>query len=191
VVEGTCLENKRLFTGSASSNLALSALEIIVIECYNYSVEETEKLSWSAPEYEEKERKANWFWALGIIVVTSSIAAIIFGNYFFAALLILGGLLLGFFAIKKPDIVPYELNVRGLRIRDRLYPYENIKSFWVQTEIKPILFIKSERAFMPIISIPIEKTMAEEIHFIMSSQNIAEEEMREHPSEKIMEILGF
>ena len=28
MVEGTCLENKRLFTGSASSNLALSALGI-------------------------------------------------------------------------------------------------------------------------------------------------------------------
>lgn len=161
------------------------------------------KLSWSALEYEEKERSTDWFWALGIIVVTSSIAAIIFGNYFFAALLILSGILLGFFAIKKPDIVSYELNARGLKIRNRLYPYENIKSFWVQVNnssetdlpavagIKPILFIHSERAFMPILSIPIEPKMAEEIHSILLSQNIAEVEMKEHPSEKIMEVLGF
>src|SRR3989338_4248670 len=125
-----------------------------------------EKLDWSALEYEEKEQSPDWFWALGVIVVTSSATAIIYGNYFFAVLLVLSGILLGFFAKKKPDIVSYELNEKGLRIRTRLYPYENIKSFWVQTEIKPMLFIKSERLFMPIISIPIENFLVEDIQSI-------------------------
>lgn len=156
-----------------------------------------DKLVWSALEYEEKDRSPDWFWALGVIIVTGSIAAIIFGNYFFAALLIISGLLLGFFARKKPEMVTYELNERGLKIRSRLYPYENIKSFWVQlgkspgSGVKPILFIHSERAFMPIISIPIDETIAEDIYNIFMSQNIPEEEMREHPSERIMEVLGF
>jgi len=156
-----------------------------------------EKLEWSALEYEEKERSRDWFWALGIIVVTSSIAAIIFGNYFFAVLLLISGLLLGFFAIKKPEMVSYELDEKGLKIKTRLYPYESIKSFWVQTDstgdsaLQPTLFIKSERAFMPILSIPIENKLAENIRSMMLSKNIIEEEMREHLSEKIMEILGF
>jgi hypothetical protein len=163
----------------------------------------SDKLSWSALEYEEKERSQDWFWALGIIIVTSSIASIIYGNYFFAALLVLSGVLLGFFAIKKPEIISYELNKKGLKIKNRLYLYENIKSFWVQSGafpntslpeqvvIKPILFIKTERIFMPILDIPIEEEMAEDIHSIMLGQNIVEEEMKEHPSEKIMEALGF
>jgi len=156
-----------------------------------------EKLSWHALEYEELEHSSDWFWALGIIVVTSSIAAIIFGNYFFATLLIFSGVLLGFFAVKKPDMVAYELNANGLQVRNRLYPYENIKSFWVQlgaspeAGIKPMLFIHSERMFMPIIEIPIHEEMAEEIHSIMLDQNIPEVEMKEHVSEKIMEVLGF
>jgi len=155
------------------------------------------KLNWTAPEYEEREHSQDWFWALGIIVVTSSIAAIIFGDYFFAALLILGGALLGFFAVKKPDLVAYELNEKGLQIRNRLYPYESIKSFWVQIEqpeqmgIKPILFIKSGRVFMPIIAIPMKEELARDIHSVMLSKNIEEVEMKEHPSEKIMEMLGF
>jgi hypothetical protein len=103
----------------------------------------------------------------------------------------LSGLLLGFFAVKKPDMVHYELNTKGLLIRNRLYPYSNIKSFWVQVGAKPILFIHTERAFMPIITIPIEETMAEDIHSVMLSQNVEEVEMKEHPSEKIMEVLGF
>ena len=160
-----------------------------------------EKLSWTALEYEEKTRSGDWFWALGIIVVTSCLASIIFGNYFFAALLIISGVLLGFFAIKKPDIVEYELTDRGLKIRNRFYPYENIKSFWVQShdplEInrelfkKPTLFIHSERIFMPIISIPIDEEISIHIRTIMLSENVAEVEMKEHPSEKIMEALGF
>lgn len=158
---------------------------------------DNEKLSWSALEYEEKERSKDWFWALGIIVATSSIASVIFGNYFFAALLLLSGVLLGFFAIKKPDTVTYELNTKGLKIRNRLYPYENIKSFWVQldtsgeTDLKPMLFIHSERAFMPILSIPINETLAVDIHSILLNRDVAEVEMKEHPSEKIMEVLGF
>jgi hypothetical protein len=157
-----------------------------------------EKLEWSVLEYEEKERSVDWFWALGIIIVTSSLASIIYGNYFFAVFLILGGILLGFFAVKKPDLVNYELNEKGLKIKTRLYPYENIKSFWVQrglsdekTKMRPTLFIKSGRLFMPMISIPIENVLAEEIHAIMIAENIAEEEMKEHLSEKIMDVLGF
>lgn len=171
---------------------------------YNYVME---KLSWSALEYEEKERSADWFWALGVIVVTSSIASLIFGNYFFAALLIIAGALLGFFAVKKPDTVLYELNRKGLRIRNHLYPYENIKSFWVQThqnehgesheenpankKLKPIFFVKTERVFMPVISIPIEENFAGEIYSIMIANNVPEEKMREHPSERIIESLGL
>jgi hypothetical protein len=150
-----------------------------------------EKINWSALEYEDKERSQDWFWALGIIVATSVIAAIIFSDYFFAGLLVLSGLFLGFFAIKKPEMISYELNNSGLRIRNRLYPYEKIKSFWVQTEIKPLFFVHSERIFMPIITIPIAENMTEEIHSFMLAQNIAEVEMKEHPSEKIMEALGF
>lgn len=150
------------------------------------------KLEWSALEYEEKDRGQDWFWALGIIIVASSVASFIYANYFFGLLLIIGGILLGVFAIKKPDVVHYELNEKGLKIRNRLFPYENIKSFWVQKEpLKPMLFIRSERLFMPIISMPIEEYLAEEVKNYMLAGNVPEEEMKEHPSEKIMETLGF
>lgn len=161
-----------------------------------------EKLEWSALEYEEKNRNSDWFWALGVIVVASSAASAIYGNYFFAILIILGGVLLGFFSVKKPEMITYELNTRGLKILSHLYPYERIKSFWVQVNrhaeplegqkpLKPTLFVRTERQFMPILSIPIDDAMAEEIHSIMTSNNVPEEEMREHASEKIMEFLGF
>jgi len=154
-------------------------------------VEEKEKIEWSALEYEEKERSVDWFWALGIIVVAGSVASLIYGNYFFAILLILSGILLGFFAIKKPEMVSYELNKKGLKIKTRLFPYESMKSFFVQTTPKPMLFVKSSRMFMPILSMPIEDNLAEDIRSLLLSNNVQEEEMKEGPSERIMERLGF
>ncbi len=156
-----------------------------------------DKLEWSALEYEDRERSSDWFLALGIIIVCSVIAAIIFGNYFFAALLFLSGVLLGFFAVKKPDTVFYELNSKGLKIRNQTFPYDSIKSFWVQVDstgenkLAPMLFIKTERMFMPIMGIPIEEAAAEDIRDIMLSKDVPEEEMAEHASQKIMEALGF
>lgn len=158
-----------------------------------------EKIEWSALEYEEKERNPDWFWALGIIVIAGSITSIIFKNYFFALLLIIGGFLIGFFAIKKPENVNYELNKKGLKIKNRLYPYDDINTFWVQEEFfdengrefKPTLFIKTKRLIMPMISIPIDNFMGDKIKEIMLSNNILEEEMREHTSEHIMDSLGF
>ena len=150
-----------------------------------------EKFEWSALEYEEKERSNDWFWALGVIVIAGSITSIIFANYFFAALLFISGVLLGFFSIKKPETIPYELNNKGLKIKNRLYPYGKIKAFCVQTENKPFLFIKTERFLMPIISIPIAPEVSEDILNIMLQNKVTEEKMTEHPYEKIMEHLGF
>jgi len=150
------------------------------------------KLEWTALEYEEKERGNDWFWALGIIVVAGSVASFIYGNFFFGLLLIIGGILLATFAIKKPDLVFYELNNKGLKIRNRLFPYENIKSFWVKKDPeKPVLFINSERLFMPIISMNIKLYIADEIRDFMLKAKVPEEEMKEHVSEKIMDSLGF
>ncbi|MFZ3016053.1 MAG: hypothetical protein WA101_03630 [Minisyncoccia bacterium] len=150
-----------------------------------------DKINWSALEYEEKERSTDWFWALGVIVVAVSITTIIYGNYFFAILIIISGVLLGFFAIKKPEMIYYELNAKGLVIKNRLFPFENIKAFWIQVGQRPTLFIKSERLFIPIISMPIKNDLGEEIRSVMLAHNVLEEEMKENPSEKIMESLGF
>lgn len=152
---------------------------------------EEEKISWTALEYEEKIRTEDWFWALGIIIVASSVAAIIFNNYFFAALIIISGLLLGFLAIKKPELIPHEIGPKGLKIKNRIYLYENIKAFWVSEEPTPILFIKSERLFLPVISMPTEEQLVTKIRNAFISKGIPQEEMKLHLSEKMIESLGF
>ncbi|MBP9711649.1 MAG: hypothetical protein KBD55_01280 [Candidatus Pacebacteria bacterium] len=149
------------------------------------------ELSWSVLEYETKERSKDWFWALGVIVFAVSAAALIYGNYFFAILIIISGALLGFYATREPDMVRYEIVDKGIVINSRLFPFKEVKSFFVQKEPKPILFVKTRRVFMPVVNIPIEEDMMERIHQIFLESEVIEEEMKEHPSEKIMDVLGF
>ncbi|MEX2052069.1 MAG: hypothetical protein WD991_00010 [Candidatus Paceibacterota bacterium] len=149
-----------------------------------------ETISWSALEYEHTERSDDWFWALGVIVFASAAASAIFGNYFFALLIVLSGILLGYFATKHPDMVTFELNDKGIKIHDQIYLYQSIKSFWIDQE-KPNLFIRSDRIFVPIISVPLESYLVEKVHEIFTVKGVIEEEMKEHPSEKIMDFFGF
>ena len=150
-----------------------------------------EKINWALPEYPEKEHSIEWFWALGVIVVASTITSVIYENYFFAGILVIGGVLMGYFADKKPDIISYELNDRGFLINNRLYEYKNIHAFWVRQDINPTLFLKSERVFMPILIIPIEEEKALSIREYLLTKKIEEVEMKEHPGEAVMEYLGF
>lgn len=154
-------------------------------------MDNTDKLTWSALEYEERERTTDWFWAFGVIVITSSLTAIIYSNYFFAVLILLSGALLYFFSKKTPELIEYELNHKGLKIKSSLYPYDNIKSFYVQLDETPMLFVKTERLYMPVLSIPIEYTLADDVYAIFMSKKVMEEEMHEHASEKIIRTLGL
>lgn len=154
-------------------------------------MQQAEKIEWLAPQYEHKDQSMDWFWALGVIIVATAITAIIYRNYFFAILIILGGLLLGYFTVKKPEMIDYELNEKGLRMKNRLHPYEEIKTFWIRKEGKPMLFINSGRIFLPIISMPIYSNLADKIRAKMLEKNVEEVEMKDHPSVGILEFLGF
>jgi hypothetical protein len=149
------------------------------------------KLEWTIPEYEERERTRDWFWALGVVVATASVAAIIFKNYFFAALIIISGAVLSLFALRKPEMVHYVLDNDGLKVRSNLYKFETIKAFWVEKQSAPTLFIRSSRAFLPLISINIPADLADPIRNVFLSQEVPEEEMHEHVAERILEIFGL
>jgi hypothetical protein len=153
-----------------------------------------EIIKWSAFEYEEKERNNDWFWALGIIILAGTITAIILKNYFFAILLLLSGIMLIFFAIKKPEEIFYEINNEGLKAKNKFYFFKDLKSFYIQTEtesLKPILFIKTKRTIMPILSISFKNDLSQKIKEKMTQNNVLEEKMEEHFSEKVMDFLGF
>ena len=98
---------------------------------------------------------------------------------------------MGHFANEEPETLYYELNAKGLAIKDRLYPYKSIKAYYVTLEKNPTLFIKTDRFFLPIIPITINLNVAENIRAVLDSENVPIEEMKESPVEQIMDLIGY
>ena len=59
-------------------------------------------LQWDAYEFKQKEKRPDWFWALGIIAIAGSTVSFIYGNFLFGVFIILATVALFFFGTAKP-----------------------------------------------------------------------------------------
>lgn len=154
-------------------------------------MDNTDAIVWDKPEYTHQEKTNDWYWALGVIVLCGSIASIIYENYFFAIFLVLGGAMMGYLAGRHPGSSRHELNEKGLAIDSTFFPYKEIISFWVRSDGEPMLFLKTKKMFAHHLSVPIETEHVELIKAAFLDAGVTEEEMKEHPTEKIMDMIGF
>lgn len=95
---------------------------------------QTKKYEWDAFEYEHQEKSADWYWALGIIVIVGCILCIISHNYLFAVLLAFGGGMIGYYGNEKPRPVHVELSDMGIKLDQDMYIYETMGNFWMYTD---------------------------------------------------------
>jgi hypothetical protein len=149
-------------------------------------------ITWEAPEHHHVEKGNDWFFALIIIVVALVVVAILFDNLLFALLLGVSGLALLIAAAKKPNIIPFAVTMRGVKIDDRIYPYSTLESFRIEEEDPkgPQLLLKSEKLMMPLIVMPIPPEHIDDIDDILK-QNLIEEDLEEPFFAKLLELFGF
>ncbi|HEY4512730.1 MAG TPA: hypothetical protein VJH63_03700 [Candidatus Paceibacterota bacterium] len=152
------------------------------------------RIRWSGYEFEYKEKTADWFWAVGIIIVSVAVVCFIYDNVLFGIFIILAGAILLFTANKEPRLMDYELNEKGLLMNNTMYPHTGFRSFWV-AEYKyapPRLILKTEKLVNPVIVITIETDYvnADTVRNFLLDY-IPEEKTDEPMSLRFMEYLGF
>ncbi len=154
--------------------------------------EENILVEWQAFEYVQKNRRPDWFWALGVIAVAGSIVAFLYGNFLFGIFVILAAGAMMFFGVAKPQRIKYVISTDGLIFDGRIYPYNRLKSFWMEeVEGEKRLLIKSDKTFLPVMVMPFEDDETGEDIYSVLSQILDEEEIRESNAHKIMDRLGF
>lgn len=132
-------------------------------------ISEPLSVSWQAPEYEHYEKSADWFWAVAIITIGFLTLAFIFKNIILGVLIFMLGFVVMLYGAKKPRLAKFLINYRGLTINSKFFPYDNLKSFWLNydpPEHKELLVI-SKKIFMPRLSIPLENTDPNKIREIL------------------------
>lgn len=150
------------------------------------------KISWKALEYKQKEKTADWYWAVIIIAIAIVVISIFIQNILFAVLVVISTYILLSFSINTPRTIDVSINQKGITVDKDMYPFVTLESFWVDvsdTENQKIL-LKSQKIMMPLITIPLEeKDHLDVREFLL--QYLKEEEMHEPVSKKIMDKLGF
>ena len=59
--------------------------------------------SWEVDEYIERDRSNDWFWTVGLIVLTGIVISIILKNFVFAMFLLVAAGTLSVFIFRKPE----------------------------------------------------------------------------------------
>jgi len=149
-------------------------------------------VEWEADEYEEKERSADWFWALGVIAIFGVILSFIFGNLLLALIIAIAAFAIYLYENRPPQKMNVRLTPKGIQIGKDLYPYERASYFWVDEKRKglPLLIISYRRAFFPHLHISIEDVEPTIIRLYLR-KFIEETEHQKTFAEEISDLLGF
>ena len=152
--------------------------------------EDAPAIAWTAPEHEHIERGADWFAALAVIVLAIAATSVLFGNIFFAILIIVAGFTLALIARREPEVVEFALSEKGVRVGGTLHPYDEIISFWVEEDDKPLLLIDTVQVMTPNLVIPLGDANPDEIRAYLS-ERADEVPMQEPLAHKLLESLGL
>ncbi|MBU1289700.1 hypothetical protein KKG85_00415 [Patescibacteria group bacterium] len=114
-------------------------------------------LEWNAPEFFYFEKTEIWFVVSGLIAIALFLWALWTRNIFFALIIILGYFIITAYAIKKPRKIAAKITAEGIKIDRALYPYDNLKSFWIFYEPPTLkeISVLSRKKIMPHIKIPL------------------------------------
>jgi hypothetical protein len=150
-------------------------------------------IAWQSHEYEYVEKNADWYWAMGIVVVAVAVVSFMVGNILFGIVILLGGFSLAIHAARKPALQNFEINQKGVMVDNILYPYVTLDSFWVDdlSSPHPKIILKSGKFLMPQIILPYPANEDPEEVRDYISYYLPEEEMYEPITHKLMEYLGF
>ena len=152
------------------------------------------RIVWEVEEYNHREKGADWYWALGIIALLGAALAVIYDDVLFAVIIVIGGSMLGYYAMRPPEIIEIAIGDEGIMVRDYLYPFEKLKGFNVEEHLLgSYLLIESSRAVLPVISIPLpsEGLDFDSLRHLLRTKIREKTKLTEKNSHRIMEHLGF
>ena len=151
------------------------------------------RITWQTEEYQYREKGADWYWALGIIALVGAILSVIYHDVLFAVIIVFGGLMLGYYARRAPEIVEIAISDNGIRIKDYFYPFKKLKGFNIdEHHMGSFLLIESSRPLIPVVSIPLPKEgMDYEALRALRATKLPEKKITEPESHRIMEHIGY
>ena len=134
-------------------------------------VQAFQPMSWEAPEFTEYEKSRVWYIALFGVAALLVLAMVLVKNYIAAALFVLLAPVVYLASAKKPRVLNFGISGKGVQIGDRLYPYDDLQSFWIFYEPhmdRAELSLRSRKAVMPYVRLPLGSQNPAVVHALLS-----------------------
>lgn len=141
---------------------------------------QSNNIRWEAPEYVQHEKGWKWFLAAGIADFLLCIYAIATSNWTLLIALILLSAVYVWQHGNMPKHIEVIVSAKGIKVGDKEYPYQNIKSFWIiyKPPMVKTLNLRSNSRVLPDIAIQLGEQDPVELREYLCSQ-IREEEGKE------------
>ena len=122
-------------------------------------------LSWEAHEYFHHKKGTDWYWWVGLVAVLLLALGIYQKSFLFCVLVLVSWFTITLYAVRPPQNVRFTITERGVLVKSILYPWQNIKSFWIfyNPPLHKELSLESKKAFMPYIKIPLGNTSPDKV----------------------------
>ncbi len=148
--------------------------------------------NWRAPEFDYSFDKGLNLLFFGVVLIIGGIVTAFFKNFTFAALLILSGALVVSYAFKLPREVNLAATSRGIKVGNRLYLFEDLKSFWIHYDppFAKELILESRKAFVPHIRAPLGDVEPLRLREILL-RFLKEDKHEDSLSDTISKTIGF
>lgn len=137
--------------------------------------------SWKAPEFEVYEKSKTWYLFIMAFLLGLVSYALIVNSPIMAITFILIGVV-GYLNLQKePQIMEFKITTKGIVAGKDLYPFENIKSFWIfyDPPHTKTISLHTNASVFPFIHIPINNEDPVKIRDILIEYI---EEIKQEPS---------
>ncbi len=121
---------------------------------------------WRGPEFEHYPHERKWYIGALLILALIVFYAVIKGGIIMAILFTLIGLV-GYLLLTQPQkVIDFAVTYEGILVNDEIFPYDNIKSFWIFYEPPHTRVISLHmRGFLrPYLHVPLHQVDPVDVH---------------------------
>jgi len=146
---------------------------------------------WHAPEFEYREKGVSWYWLTIILAVLLIALAMWQRNFLFGVFVIVAEILVILWGGKKPRILAFAVDERGLAIGDREHhPWSEFSTFSAEEGEDLSLLVFQSRRARPALYVLVPPAQFPEVKRVLLSQ-LPYVEYQRSLVEAVEEFFGF
>ena len=121
-------------------------------------------VNWEASEYIQHDKNAGWYIGMAIVVLALVAVSVFLRWFTFTALIVVASFSLLIYVMRPPRKLKYRINSEGLFEGEKLYRFEDYKSFGIlQDDANFAIVLKPRKRFSPAVTVYFPENQGEEI----------------------------